>query len=134
MKKFTKILEDKNNLSFYKIYSKIELIIEAENDGEAGYISDSILASIEGVYNYEIQLIEETEDRIVENAEMYQYKRPDNSNINSDITEEEQIEAMFINEFGDKKPETTEKMEWYHQMRKNGYDANTIFKALKSKF
>jgi hypothetical protein len=134
MKKFTKILEDKNNSLFYKVYSKIELIIEAENEGEAGYKSDSILASIENIYNYEIQLIEETEDRIVENIEMYPHKRPDDSNMDSDLTIEEQIEAMYINEFGDRNPTTTEKMEWYHQMRNMGYDGIIIFKALKSKF
>ena len=62
---------------------------------------------------------------------MYQYKRPE---FDSDVTIEEQIESMFINEFGDRNPTATEKMEWYHQMRNMGYDGILIFKALKGKF
>ena len=64
MKKFTKILEDNSNQKYYKVFAKIELIIPAENEGEAGYIADSTLASVEDGYDYTIQLIEETEDRI----------------------------------------------------------------------
>jgi hypothetical protein len=131
MKKFTKILEDLDNYNYYKIYAEVELIIEAENEGEAGYQSDSILSSIENINKYEIQLIDETDERIIENAEMYQYKRPE---FDSDVTIEEQIESMFINEFGDRNPTATEKMEWYHQMRNMGYDGILIFKALKGKF
>lgn len=131
MKKFTKILEDLDNYNYYKIYAEVELIVKAENEGEAGYQSDSILSSIENMSNYQIQLIEETEERIDENAEMY-HKRPDDSE--QDKTIEEQIESMFINEFGDRNPTTTEKMEWYHQMRNMGYDGILIFKALKDKF
>jgi len=64
MKKFSKILEENSNEKYYKIYAQIELVISAENEGEAGYLADSILASVDNSYNYNIQLIEETEDRI----------------------------------------------------------------------
>ena len=47
MKKFTKILEEVENERFYKVDAQVELIIPAENEGEAGYLADSILASIE---------------------------------------------------------------------------------------
>ena len=45
MKKFTKIVENLENSNFYKTSANIELIIKAENEGEAGYLSDSILSS-----------------------------------------------------------------------------------------
>lgn len=66
MKKFTKILEEVENERFYKVTAQVELIIPAENEGEAGYMSDSILASIEYGSNYTIDLIDETDERITE--------------------------------------------------------------------
>ena len=66
MKKFTKILEDNLNQSYYKVEAEVVLIIEAENEGEAGYVADSILASIEDSSNYTINNIGETDERITE--------------------------------------------------------------------
>ena len=66
MKKFSKILESDQNQNYYKIHAKIELVVPAENEGEAGYLADSILASVEHNYDYSIELIEDTEDRISE--------------------------------------------------------------------
>lgn len=66
MKKFTKILEENSNERYYKVYAKIELIIPAENEGEAGYIADSTLSSVENNYDYTIDLIEDTDERISE--------------------------------------------------------------------
>lgn len=66
VKKFSKILEDNSNQKYYKVFAKIELVIPADNEGEAGYLADSILASVEDSYDYTIQLIEGTEDRISE--------------------------------------------------------------------
>ncbi len=66
MRKFTKIVENLENESFYKIEAEVVLIIPAENEGEAGYVADSILASIEDSSNYVIKNIEETDERITE--------------------------------------------------------------------
>jgi hypothetical protein len=66
MKKFTKIVENLENESFYKVEAEVVLIIEAENEGEAGYVADSILASIEDSSNYVINNIGETDERITE--------------------------------------------------------------------
>ncbi len=65
MKKFSKVIESKESKKFYKVIAQVELIIPAENEGEAGYISDSILSSIEYGSNYIIDLIDETDERIV---------------------------------------------------------------------
>ena len=64
MKKFTKILEEVENERFYKVDAQIELIIPAENEGEAGYLADSILASIEYSSEYIIDNIDMTEKRV----------------------------------------------------------------------
>ena len=67
MKKFTKILEEVENESFYKVDAQVELIIPAENEGEAGYLADSILASIEYGSEYVIDNIDQTEKRVDDN-------------------------------------------------------------------
>ena len=67
MKKFTKILEEVENEIFYKVDAQVELIIPAENEGEAGYLADSILASIEYGSEYIIDNIDQTEKRVDDN-------------------------------------------------------------------
>jgi hypothetical protein len=64
MKKFTKVLEEVENGRFYKVIAQVELIIPAENEGEAGYLADSALSSIENGSNYTIDNIEQTDERI----------------------------------------------------------------------
>lgn len=66
MKKFTKILEEVENERFYKVDAQVELIIPAENEGEAGYLADSILSSIEYGSEYTIDNIDQTDKRIEE--------------------------------------------------------------------
>jgi chromosome condensin MukBEF complex kleisin-like MukF subunit len=67
MKKFTKILEEVENERFYKVDAQVELVIPAENEGEAGYLADSILASIEYGSEYIIDNIDMTEKRVDDN-------------------------------------------------------------------
>jgi len=62
MKKFTKILENQNNEKFYEISVELKLLVKAENEGEAGYLSDSILGSIEEQSDYTILNIEEKDN------------------------------------------------------------------------
>jgi hypothetical protein len=62
MKKFTKILENQNNEKFYEVSVELKLLIKAENEGEAGYLSDSILGSIEEQSDYAILNIEEKDN------------------------------------------------------------------------
>ncbi|MCK9475605.1 MAG: hypothetical protein M0R46_06795 [Candidatus Muirbacterium halophilum] len=47
MKKFTKIVEKIESNNSYIIKAEIELEVKAENEGEAGYLADSILQGIE---------------------------------------------------------------------------------------
>ena len=84
MKKFSKILEYNSNEKHYKVFAKIQLIIPAENEGEAGYISDSVLASVDYNYDYTIDLIEETDERISDS-----FVKESKSNIKKEIKENE---------------------------------------------
>jgi hypothetical protein len=137
MKKFSKILESINDRRFYKIEANIELIVEADNEGEAGYLGDSILNGIEEQFTYNIINIEETENRITESKTNFMDTA--NSIKSNGKTTEEQIELLWEAEFGNilssvEEPTKTDKMEWYHQMRKMGYDGIMIFNTLKDKF
>lgn len=63
MKKFT-ILTEQTSTKKFKIIVELELVISAENEGEAGYISDSILSGMENQENYTITDISEIKETI----------------------------------------------------------------------
>lgn len=132
MKKFSKVLEEIQNERFFKVDAQVQLIVPAENEGEAGYLSDSILSSIEYSSNYQLMNIDETDERLDENMELYPGKQP--AQGPTDLTNDEVIEKSFEAEFGGRTPTTQEKMEWYHNMRKEGLDGIQIFKVLKNRF
>lgn len=67
MKRFSKITEEIENTKYFKIKATIELIVKAENDGEAGYTADSVLNGIEETYTYSIITIEETTNDDISN-------------------------------------------------------------------
>lgn len=133
MKKFSKILEEVKSNKTYKIKAEIELIVDAESSGEAGYLGDSILGGIEEQFTYTIQNIEETEDSILESGVEFNTSKYGMNAPEENRSDKENILLMWEAEFGDKTPPTNQKLEWYHQMRNNGYDGITIFKVLKNK-
>jgi len=72
MKKFSRIVEGIESKKYFKIKSELSLAIEAENQGEAEYVSDLTLSAIDGQSGYNIQSIEETtkeeyDELIIEN-------------------------------------------------------------------
>jgi len=59
MKKFTKILENIIDQKYFEITAEVKLLVKAENEGEAGYLGDSILGGIEEQSDFIIQNISE---------------------------------------------------------------------------
>ncbi len=59
MKKFTKIVENQSIEKTYEVSVELKLLVKAENEGEAGYLSDSILGSIKEQSDFTILNIEE---------------------------------------------------------------------------
>jgi len=59
MKKFTKILENQNSEKLYEISVELKLLVKAENEGEAGYLAESILGGIQEQSDYTILNIDE---------------------------------------------------------------------------
>ena len=53
--------------------------------------------------------------------------------LHFDLAMIDKIRAKWFEKFGDKNPTTTEKMEFYHQMRNEGFDGYVVFDALKDK-
>jgi hypothetical protein len=65
MKKFTKVLE--NQKGSYIIEATIKLKVDTENEGEAGYLADSILVGVDNMEDYTIDNIEEEVGSLTEN-------------------------------------------------------------------
>ncbi len=59
MRKFTQITEELENKKFFQAKAEITLEVEAENEGEAGYLFDSILGGIKEQVDYNLANIEE---------------------------------------------------------------------------
>jgi 4a-hydroxytetrahydrobiopterin dehydratase len=59
MIKFTKIIESLSKNRIYQIDASLKLIVNADSEGEAGYLADSILAGIEEQSDFTIQNISE---------------------------------------------------------------------------
>ena len=59
MRKFTQIKEELDNKKFFQAKAEITLQVEAEKEGEAGYLFDSILGGIAEQADYNLANIEE---------------------------------------------------------------------------
>ena len=110
MNKFTKIVEDIEQLKKYKADVKISIVVSARNEAEAGDLIDRKFPTIEGQTHYEITHIEPCSEGIVEDV-----------NPTKDLTAEE----IIVGEWNNKKP-NEDSFEFYHRMREEGYDGNTI--------
>jgi hypothetical protein len=128
MKLFSKIVESSQSTKHYKVQAEIELMISATNQGEASYLGDSILASTKNQSEYTIKSVEE-----VSEMELKESVDIDMGSISQDLPPEDKIHTAWTNTFGDRVPTNDEKMEFYHQLRKLGFDGVVIFNTLKEK-
>ena len=135
MKKFTKILENQSSEKYFEVTAEVKLMIKSDNEGEAGYKSDSILGSIEEQVDFTIDNIGEVSreeyQKYFENVEYYPNKRP--FEPDTEYTDEEKVLKTWEAEFGNSNPNTQQKMEFYHRMREVGIDGILIFNILKGK-
>jgi len=130
MKRFSKLVESKNLQKNFKVSAEVELVFKADNEGEAGYLGDSELGSLENQVNFNILDISEiTEEEFKKSKGIFD----ENLNENFYKESDSNLINLWNQKFGSKKPTMTEKMEFYHQMRKNGYDGSSILNTLKDK-
>jgi len=134
MNTFTKLVEQNESSKKYKVSSYLVLKIDAENEGEAGYKSDSIIEGIDDYDSHIINNIEEinefddnlNENKLIDIPEMFR-KMP------KELSPEERIQRAWKEKFDDNEVSKDEKFEFYHQARKI-YEGDTILNALKGKF
>ena len=132
MKRFTKLVESIESEKYYKVSSEVDLIIKAENEGEAGYKADSDLGSIPTHSDFRIIDISEiTKEefanlRVTEAAVSAVEKEKEQ-------TAEQKILTEWSVEFGDRPPTAIEKFEFYRRLRDQKFDADVIMNTLKDK-
>ena len=124
MKKFSKIFEDYISKKFYKATCEVELIIEADSEGDAGHIVDSDLGGLEYLSDFKIQELTE-----ISKDEFKQKSLTESTTIKIN----ESIISNWYNKFGETNPTTAQKMEFYHLLRLAGFDKEIILESLKGK-
>ena len=132
MKKFTKLVEGLESKKYFRIKSEVDLAIEAENEGEAGYTADSELGSIESQIEFHISEISEMPKDEYDKLFLLEAYELLNQ-MDKDTTPEQKIILTWESEFGSTTPTATQKMEFYHQMRQAGFDGLIIMNALKDR-
>ncbi len=127
MKKFSKILETTLQKKFYKATCDVELIIEADTEGEAGKMVDSDLGGLEYLSDFKISDISEI------SRDEYKEKTLSESFFIKNGKTNESIELYWNNHFGNKIPSQSQKLEFYHFLRTTGFGKDQIFDTLKDK-
>lgn len=127
MKKFSKIFEDYISKKFYKATCEVELIIETDSEGSAGQIVDTDLGGLEYLSDFKILDLSEISREEYKEKTLSESIYPKNGYIN------ESILLSWKAKFGERIPTQTQKLEFYHLLRANGHDKETIFNSLKGR-
>ncbi len=127
MNKFSKIVENFVSKKFYKATCQVELVIQAENEGEAGQLVDSDLGGLEYLADFRINDISEISKDEFKTTTMSESYLSKLGKVN------ESIIVSWENKFGDKNPSQSQKMEFYHLLRQAGHDKETILDTLKGR-
>lgn len=105
MKKFSKILENITQQKYFEILATINLIVEVSSEGEAGYLADSILGSIDEQTDFTIQSISEiSEDEFkkqFESISTESWEEVNNSLQKTYLFSDFKEALDFINKVGD---------------------------------
>ena len=133
MKRFTNLVESIESEKYFKVTANVELSIKAENEGEAGYIADSDLASIETHSEYSILEIDEISKEEYNKSMLIESYGLQIGDLPKESTSEEKIISTWESEFGSRTPTATEKMEFYHHMREAGFDGQIIINSLSNR-
>jgi hypothetical protein len=123
MKRFTKLVENIESEKYYKVTAEIELVFKTYNEGEAGYLADSDLGSLESQVDFRISDISEVSES--------EYKEMTfTTESYGTTTDGEKILKNWESKFFNKIPNTSEKMEFYHEMRLKGFEGDTILSTI----
>jgi hypothetical protein len=123
MRSFSRLVENLESKKFYKIETSLDLVLKAENEGDAGYLAEKELKGLDSQYDFQILDIKEvTKDEYNDLIVTEKISLTGDRILNS-----------WNKIFGEKKPNLLEKMEFYHLMRTRGFDRSTIQISLEGK-
>ena len=127
MRNFSKLVEQLESKKYFKVSAEIELAFETQNEGECGYLADSDLGGVESQVSYNISDIEEISKEEYEELTLTTIEESISDYINS--LDKEMNPTEKLRKAWETK-ENMDKYEFYHQMRKAGFDGIMIFKVL----
>lgn len=131
MKSFSKLTEGLESEKCFKITCEVELVIKAGNEGEAGYIADAELGSIENHTSFNIKNISEISKDEYKQLTLTESYASEINALSKDMSPTEKIIKVYNDEFGSRVTTETEKMEFYHRMREAGFDGLIIMDTLQ---
>lgn len=123
MRSFSKLVDKLESKKFYKVQTKLDLVLRADNAKEASLLAEQSTQNFNDKYGFEITKVQE-----VTKNEYNELLVNEKISLTGD-----RIINSWNKVFGDKKPSLLEKMEFYHLMRMRGYESSTINSALEGK-
>jgi carbamoyltransferase len=97
MKKFTRLVEQVESKRFFRINSELDLIVVASSEGEAGYLADSELGSIENHSEFRIRKLTRICDTIEQDPEFRIEQRTSSLLFKEDIQNSDTLENFKKN-------------------------------------
>lgn len=123
MRSFSKLVEKFESKKFFKIQTKLDLVLKADDPKHASMLAEKTTNEFDSKSDFQILSVQEvTKDEY------------NNLIINERISlTGDRILNSWNKVFGEKTPSILEKMEFYHMMRVRGFESSTIEAALEGK-
>lgn len=123
MRSFSKLVNNLESKKFYKVHTKLDLVLRANDLKEASLLAEESTQVFNEKSDFQILDIKEVTKN--EYNELL---------VNEKISlTGERIINSWNKMFGDENPGLLEKMEFYHLMRLRGFESSTIQSALEGK-
>jgi len=123
MRSFSKLVNNLESKKFYKVQTKLDLVVRANDIKEASLLAEETTQAFNEKSDFQILKVQE-----VTKNEYNELLVNEKISLTGD-----RIINSWNKVFGDKKPSLLEKMEFYHLMRIRGYESSTINSALEGK-
>ena len=123
MRSFSKLVNNLESKKFYKVQTKLDLVLRANDIKEASLLAEESTQSFNEKSDFQILKVQEVTKN--EYNELL-------VNVKISLTGD-RILNSWNKFFGDNNPSILEKMEFYHLMRIRGFESSTIQSALEGK-
>jgi hypothetical protein len=123
MRSFSKLVNNLESKKFYKVQTKLDLVLRANDIKEASFLAEESTQSFNEKSDFQILKVQE-----VTKNEYNELLVNEKISLTGD-----RILNSWNKFFGDNNPSILEKMEFYHLMRIRGFESSTIQSALEGK-